>query len=554
MVESPTRGPPIVRRLLAATAGLLLVLGGAVSSVAREEQEATDRIAGADRVATAANIAAVAFPDGADIAIVARRDAFPDALAAGGLAGANEAPILLTDPNRLDDRTRRALDELGVSDVHVVGGPEAISEDVVGQLRDGGRDVTRIGGADRFATAREVALAMDGEAGGIEGRGARIALLASGRTFPDAVVAGPVANAGPFPVLLTPEARLHPAAAEAIDQLAIDHVVVVGGPHALTTGIEDDLDALGVTHERVAGRDRTDTAAAMATWALAHAGFDATDVLVARGDAFPDALAAAPLAGRRLDPLLLTRTPGQASHDLLQWIVDRADDPGDEPTIERVRALGGEAAVTADLLEHLAEAAAPPERIMSYSVEPLGEVTADLAYFAEHVDWTLTDPRGWALGHDVRWDRLDDPGAVDVNVYLATPSEVGAAADGCSSEWSCQPAGTNDVYINEDHWEDATASYRQAGRTLDAYRHYVVLHEFGHAPPMDFGHIRCEDVHDDPPGEPAPVMEQQSIARELGACRTRVWPLQPEREIARDRLLGQGSTLTQDDEDRTYAP
>lgn len=543
-----------MRPLLGLIAGLLVLVVGSVPAAAREEQVATDRVAGGDRVATAATIAAVAFPDGTSSAIVARRDAFPDALAAAGHAGVHGAAILLTDPDELDDRTAQALDELGVTDVVVAGGPEAVSDDVVRTLRDGGREVTRLGGADRFATAREVALAMEGEVGGLEGRGERVAMLTSGATFADAVVAGPVANARSFPVLLTSEARLHPAAAEAIDQLSIDHVVIVGGPHTLTAAIEEDLDARGVSHERVAGRDRTGTAAAMATWALAYAGFDATGVLVARGDAFPDALSAAPLAGRRLDPLVLTRTRGVASHDLLQWVVDRAEESDDAPRIDRVRALGGEDAVAADVLEHLAEAAAPPEQVMTYTVTARGDVTADLAYFAEHVDWTLTDPRGWALDHDVRWDRVDDPAAADINIHLATPEEVGAAADGCSPDWSCQPAGTNDVYINEDHWDDATASYRQAGRSLDEYRHYVVLHEVGHAPPMDFGHIRCEDTYEDHRGEPAPVMEQQSIASRLGACRTRVWPLQLERDTARDRLIGEGSTLTRQTKDRSHAP
>lgn len=542
-----------MRPLLAMLSGLLVVAMGSLPAAAREEQVATDRIGGVDRVATAANIAAVTFPDGTGTAIVARRDAFPDALAVAGHAGVNGAAVLLTDPDELDDRTAQALDQLGVTEVVVAGGTEAVSDDVARTLRDGGREVTRLGGPDRFATAREVALAMEGEVGGLEGRGERVAMLASAATFADAVVAGPVANARGFPVLLTSAAGLHPAAAEAIDQLSIDHVVVVGGPHTLTAAIEEDLDARGVSHERVAGRDRTDTAAAMATWSVAHAGFDVTDVMVARGDAFPDALAAAPLAGRKLDPLVLTRTPGTASHDLLQWVVDRADASDDAHQIDRVRALGGENAVTADVLEHLAEAAAPPEQIMTYTVSARGGVTADLDHFAEHVDWTLTDPRGWALGHDVRWDRVDGPGAADINIHLATPAEIGAVADGCSPNWSCQPAGTNHVYINEDHWADAAASYRRAGRSLDEYRHYVVLHEVGHAPPMNFGHIRCQDVYTDHRGEPAPVMEQQSIASRLGACRTRVWPLQLERDTARNRLIGEGSTLAAA-EDRIHAP
>ena len=530
---------------------MLLVVGLTVPGGARDEQEETTRIAGEDRVTTAVEVAERAFPDGTGTAVVARRDAFPDALAASGLAGVADAAVLLTAPDRLSEATATALQDLGVTDVTLVGGTTAVDEAVAEQLRDDGHTVERVAGEDRYATARRVATTMDGAVGGIEGRGERVAVLASGTTFADALAAGPVAFAHRLPVLLTAGEGLHPEAAAALDELRIDHVVVAGGPVAVPRSVEDDLDARGIGHERVAGRDRTETAARLATWAVRNAGFDAGEVLAARGDTFPDALAAAPLAGGDQHPLLLTRTPTVPGYDLLQWMVDQSDGTAPGAAVERVTALGGPRALTRPALEQLAEAAAPPEAVMRYAVDTRGEISADVAWFAEHVDWTLTDPRGWALGFDVRWDRVADPADADITVLLATPAAVEAAADGCSARWSCQPAGTDEVYVNEDNWTDATASFRAAGHTLDSYRHYVVLHEVGHAPPMNFGHIRCEDVYASPRGEPAPVMEQQSI--EADPCDTRVWPLQLERDQARDALIGGASTLTEPD-DTTHAP
>ena len=530
---------------------VLALVVAAVPAASRDEQEETRRLAGDDRVATAVELAATAYPDGTGTAVLARRDAFPDALSASGLAGLRDAAVLLTAQDHLSDRTATALADLGVSEVVLVGGTTAISGTVADELRGNGYTVTRHAGADRYATARDVATSMAGSVGGIDGRGEHVAILASGTRFPDALAAGPVAAAAHLPVLLTPRDGLHPEAGAAIDDLAIDHVVVVGGPAAISDRVLADLDARGVPHERVAGRTRTDTAVSLATWAVRHAGFDTSEVLVARGDTFPDALAAAPLGARLRHPLLLTRDPATPGYDLLQWMVDHADGTAPGTAVDRVTALGGDLALTPGVVDRVAEAAAPPERIMTYDVDTRGDVSADVTRFAEHVDWTLTDPRGWSLGFDVRWDRVADPADADIHVHLATPAAVDAAADGCSAAWSCQPAGTADVYVNEDHWTDASASYRQAGRTLDAYRHYVVLHEVGHAPPMDFGHIRCEEVYAAPRGEPAPVMEQQSI--EADPCRTRVWPLQLERDQARDRLIGGGSTLTEPD-DTTYAP
>ena len=539
------------RATIGAVAAVLLVVGLAVPGGARDEREQTTRLAGGDRVDTAVELATAAFPDGTDTAVLARRDAFPDALAASGLAGATDAAVLLTARDHLSRATAGALQDLGVTDVTLVGGTRAIAPAVEQQLRESGHDVRRLAGTDRHATAREVAGAMAGSVGGIEGRGQRVAVLADGSTFADALAAGPLANARRLPVLLTSGPGLHEDAAAALDELRIDHVVVVGGPAAVPREVADALEARGIDHERVAGRDRTETAAELASWTARHAGFDTSEVVVARGDTFPDALAAAPLAGRGLHPLLLTRAPATPGYDLLQWMVDHSDGTAVSAAVQRITALGGRAALTPAALDQLAEAAAPPEQVMTYAIGTRGEVAADVAWFAEHVDWTLTDPRGWALGHDVRWDLVADANAADVTILLATPAAVAAAADGCSASWSCQPAGTNEVYVNEDNWTRATASFRRAGRTLEEYRHYVVLHEVGHAPPMDFGHLRCEDIWADPRGEPAPVMEQQSI--EADPCRTRVWPLQLERDQARDRLIGGGSTLTEPD-DTTHAP
>ena len=87
--------------------------GGAISAgfnpANAVEGFALERLAGADRYATAAAIADEAFPNGATTAIIARGDVFADALAANYLAGVVDAPILLTDTNRLPEATSDAL-------------------------------------------------------------------------------------------------------------------------------------------------------------------------------------------------------------------------------------------------------------------------------------------------------------------------------------------------------------------------------------------------------------------------------------------------------------
>ena len=96
-------------------------------------------------------------------------------------------PILLTAPDRLPNETVRAMDALGTAHTYVLGGPAAVSADVLALLPD----PTRLSGDDRYQTARAVAdWALDGAGAGL----AETELfVVTGLNFPDAMPAGVVA-------------------------------------------------------------------------------------------------------------------------------------------------------------------------------------------------------------------------------------------------------------------------------------------------------------------------------------------------------------------------
>ena len=62
-----------------------------------------EKIGGGDRIETSEKVSKKYFSY-ADNVIIARKDDFPDALTANVLAKALNAPILITDRNRLDER------------------------------------------------------------------------------------------------------------------------------------------------------------------------------------------------------------------------------------------------------------------------------------------------------------------------------------------------------------------------------------------------------------------------------------------------------------------
>ncbi|MGH9068943.1 MAG: cell wall-binding repeat-containing protein, partial [Acidimicrobiales bacterium] len=115
------------------------------------------RLAGPTRIGTAVAVSVHAFPTphSAGAVVLARADAFPDALAAGPLAAAEKAPLLLSGGSALDPATASEIARVLApgKTVYLVGGTSALGPLVGTELRALGYRVVRLAGANRFATA-----------------------------------------------------------------------------------------------------------------------------------------------------------------------------------------------------------------------------------------------------------------------------------------------------------------------------------------------------------------------------------------------------------------
>lgn len=155
-----------------------------------------------------------------------------------------------------------------------------------------GHEVTpaRVEGADRFETAAELARLQYPQ-------GTGHAVLALGLNFPDALAAAPLAARLEAPVLLSANSHVPPATLQALDDLGVERVTIIGGPHAIHPEVEDGL---GEQYEvdRIWGQDRHGTAAAAIRTIQNLSGNTANfpagqrALFIASGENFPDALAA----------------------------------------------------------------------------------------------------------------------------------------------------------------------------------------------------------------------------------------------------------------------
>ena len=287
------------------------------------------RLAGADRYETAVAVSAHYAP-GLETVFLATGGDFPDALTGSAVAGSLDSPVLLTRPDRLVRATGDELRRLQPDRVVVLGGAGAISDDVLQDVADAtGAGVERWSGKDRYATAAVISGHVDS---------ADLVYVATGADFPDALAASARAGALDAPVLLVRQDRVPRATIAELERLSPTTIRVLGGEAAISAEVATTLGGYG-TVERVAGGDRYETAALISG---DHP--TAQSAFVANGTAWPDAVTAAALAGRRGAPLLLVKQ--DAVPDVTWEELDRLDP-------ETVAVLGGEAVVAEEVLELL---------------------------------------------------------------------------------------------------------------------------------------------------------------------------------------------------------
>lgn len=252
-----------LRKVLSITLCLALTLSFFAGLNLVEENPATastanvERLFGANRFATASTVAAKKFTTSSHV-IVTRGDVLADGLAASVLAGALNAPILLTEVNSLPTETRSRIQALGLPHVIILGGTSAVSAAVENALRDlvGTAKVTRVGGANRNATAALIAA-----------EAARhtvlstTAFIVNGFAPADSLVAGPKAFLDKMPILQVNQNSIPPETTQAITARGITRLIVVGGTAVVSATVYNQLSAIVGTGNisRIAGATRYDT-------------------------------------------------------------------------------------------------------------------------------------------------------------------------------------------------------------------------------------------------------------------------------------------------------
>ena len=268
-----------IKNLKKLTIAALVISFMIPAGVSSANVENVTRIAGEDRIATSIEISKAMFNE-SDNVVLASGFNFADALSAGQLAAALNAPLILSK-DQLDSRTSDEIAKLKPKNIYIVGGETALSSNIEESVKSVVNDINieRLKGNDRYETSVKV---MEKTKEFVD---AEYLLIASGKNFPDALSATSF-MADHKALMVLSDGNSYPKSD--LQEIAI------GGVNQLPLN--------GFTGERIAGNDRYQTALA-----IARRSFENNEnAILANSKVFADSLSAGSVAKNYKAPIILT--------------------------------------------------------------------------------------------------------------------------------------------------------------------------------------------------------------------------------------------------------
>jgi putative cell wall-binding protein/beta-N-acetylglucosaminidase len=198
--------------------------------------------------------------------------------------------------------------------------------------------INRLDGRDRFDVAVKISQAGWSTSSTV--------VLSFYNAYADALSAAPLAYKENAPILLTHKDYLTAVTKDEINRLKANKVIIVGGQGSVSSTVEDQLRAMGITNiQRFGGHDRFEVAKNIAGQFPSS-----SKAIIADGLNFSDALAIAPYAAQNQFPILLTRTHAMPAETISAL---------SNPNITSTLVIGGEGSVGSSVYGQLKN----PQRI-----------------------------------------------------------------------------------------------------------------------------------------------------------------------------------------------
>ncbi|MCX7694613.1 MAG: SpoIID/LytB domain-containing protein [Caloramator sp.] len=201
------------------------------------------------------------------------------------------------------------------------------------QVSRGGEQVAvntfRIYGNDRIKTAVAVSQTGWDES--------EYAIIARADEFPDALSAGPLAKKYDAPILLTNKNSLNQDVELELLRLGVKNVFIIGSEGAVSKAVEDKIKSININVERIGGDDRYETAIK-----IAEKLGTSSEVFIATGLNYPDALSVSSVAAIKGAPIILT--PKNKQNEKVKQYLENLN-------LDKIYVIGGEEVIPNSVLQ-----------------------------------------------------------------------------------------------------------------------------------------------------------------------------------------------------------
>ncbi|TYS75745.1 cell wall-binding repeat-containing protein [Rossellomorea aquimaris] len=264
------------------------------------------QVVGKSRYSTAVEVSQKGWKV-SETVILVNGNAIADGLTATPLAAAHDAPILLSQKEVVSPDSLSEMKRLGAKNIVLIGGNGVISASVEKDLKAKGYNVSRIGGADRYATSLLIAKQLD------KLIDVKDAFLANGRGEADALSIAAHSGAVKQPIILVERSTVPAATFEWLKTENLSNAFFIGGTAVIEQSIIKKMDAITskrTESNRISGLNRHDTNAKIIQRFYPENQYQSILIAKSESEKLIDALSAGPLAAKLGVPVMIVSEKG----------------------------------------------------------------------------------------------------------------------------------------------------------------------------------------------------------------------------------------------------
>ena len=207
-----------------------------------------------DYAITSVELSKATYPNAENVIITGPKGT-PDTLSSAPLSGFLQAPILVTDSNRLRREVKDEIERLGAKNIYITSGTDVVSKSVRDELISQGYKIIDLSSGNRYQTAERVARYILDNSN--SGNNIDKTILINGQNYADAPSISAFAYRETSPILLTNGKILRKETFEIIKNK--ENLLIVGGENSVPKAMEEKLNNNYIKIGRLKGKDRYET-------------------------------------------------------------------------------------------------------------------------------------------------------------------------------------------------------------------------------------------------------------------------------------------------------